>query len=78
MDGLWEIVGWATGSIEGIAFVEYIILGLLGVVYYKLNKLEKKVDEHEKDCIKQFAEGSKTMALLNERITNLISIVKKD
>ena len=78
MDGLLEIVRWATGSIQGIAFVEYIILGLLAVVYQKLNKLETKVDNHEKDCIKQFAGGSTKMALLDERIRNLISIVKKD
>ena len=77
MDGLLGIVRWATGSIEGIAFLEYVIIGFLVILYRKVDKLETKVDNHEKDCIKKFAEGSTKMALLKQCYENLHDDIKE-
>ena len=60
---------------EGIAFVEWMILIAVGLLYRKVGKLDEKVEAHEKDCTHQFAEGSKKMALLDERYQNLHEVV---
>ena len=67
MEGVGDILQWATGTLEGVAFVEYLILAAIFVLWRKSSKHETESEDREAETQKRFAEGSAKMAVLDER-----------
>ena len=74
METLLNGLAWATGSLEGIAFVEYLILVALIFLWREIRLTNKRLTEHETGCATRettnqtrLADGSTKMAVLDER-----------
>ena len=77
-DAFSQGLHWATGSTEGIAFVEWLILCAMVFMYFEIRKLRRWQETHEKECAarervndKVLADGSKTMALQSRDIAEV-------
>lgn len=78
MDGIATVLGWATGTLEGIAFVELLILLLMAAMYWEMRSLRKWQETHEKECAERettvaarLAEGSTKMAVHDTKLGNI-------
>ena len=71
MDGIATVLGWATGSLEGIAFVELLILIALVFLWREIRHTNKRLDLHEKATSDRFGEGKTKIALLDERTKSM-------
>ena len=78
MDGIGDVLHWATGSLQGVAFVEYLILAAVILLWREIRTTNKRLDDHETGCAKRdekyrdrLAEGSRKMAILDERTSTI-------
>ena len=72
MDGLLGVVNWATNTLEGVAFIEILILVGMGIMYRKMGKVEKRLDDHEKGCNKRHEEDAKWRGKVDTKLEILI------
>ena len=84
MEVIGDVLKWATGSLEGVAFVEYLILIAVAFMWRRLNQIDKRIDKHEDECTdrekataERFAEGSKKMALLDQRMKTMQTDIRE-
>lgn len=84
MDGIATVLGWATGSIEGIAFVELLILIAVILLWRELRAVNRRIDRHEEKCDgretatqERFSSGATKMALLDERTKSIQDDVRE-
>ena len=71
MGGVSDVLSWATGTIEGVAFVEYLILGGMLVLWRKLRGIERRLDAHEKVTSDSFAQGRTKFAVLEQTSSDI-------
>ena len=78
MEGVGDVLQWATGTLEGVAFVEYLILGAVYLLYRQVKGLGRRLDVHEKEeaarhnaTQERLAEGSTKMAVHDRRLDEL-------
>ena len=48
MGGIASILEWATNTLQGVAFVELLILVGMGFMYRKMHKVETRLDDTKK------------------------------
>ena len=78
MDGLGDVLHWATGSLQGVAFVEYLILAAIVFLWREIRQTNQRLTDHETGCAQRekvnqerLAEGSRKMAVLDERTSTI-------
>jgi len=84
VDGIADVLQWATGSLQGVAFVEYLILAAVIFLWREIRATNKRIDGHETECAarekatgERLAEGSTKMALLEERTRSMQSDIRE-
>ena len=71
MDGVGDVFRWATGTLEGVALIEYIILVAIILMYRRNEKHEQASRDRHKEIDRRFAEGSTKFALIEQEIKHL-------
>ena len=77
MGGIASILEWATNTLQGVAFVELLILVGMGFMYRKMHKVETRLDEHEKGCNKRHEEDAKWRGSVDTKLEQLQKDVDK-
>ena len=77
MDGVFAVFNWATGSLQGVAFVEWLVLLAMGVLWTRVRGIEKKVEDHEATCNTQYSNNAARFATLEERTGTILSEVQE-
>jgi len=78
VDAFLDILQWATGSLQGVAFVECLILVAVIFLWRENRATNKRIDAHETECAarekvtaERLAEGSKKFAVFDERTKSM-------
>ena len=64
----FEIFKWLTSTIEGLAFVEWLLaLAMVGLVWY-VRQVVKRLDAHETSCNERQQEAAEWRGSVNARL----------
>ena len=77
MDGVISVYSWATGTLQGLALIEGLVLLAMCGLWWKIWKVDQKVDAHEATCNEQYSANAARFATLEERTKNIQDGVKQ-
>ena len=67
-----EVFQWATGTIEGIAFVEYLIILVLFFMWREIREVKRRIYQHEKEFHEREKDAAQWRGGVDSKLDSLL------